>query len=207
MTAFSKLFFNRLLRPLAIVLVAASLGGCGAIIAQNPSGSFSPVNAVADDPESRLLLKGADVVAYFTQGRYVQGSPQFRSSYQGVDFRFASAEHKALFDKSPGQYLPQYGGYCANGLVYGIPWGGDADAWKMIDGKVYIFGGQGSMDAFMIDPKKNISLADRYWQDEVQGSNSFIQRSRRLVFKVPHYQSGAELAKAVADARQRGVLK
>jgi YHS domain-containing protein len=79
------------------------------------------------------MLKGADVVAYFTQGRYVQGSPQFRSQYQGVDFRFASAEHKALFDKAPATYLPQYGGYCANGIVYGIPWGGDADTWKMIE--------------------------------------------------------------------------
>ena len=207
MTAFPRLTRFALLRPLAIVLLAASLGGCGAIIAQNPSGSFKPVNAVADKPEGHLLLKGADVVAYVTQNRYVQGSPQFRSSYEGVDFRFASAEHKALFDQSPARYLPEYGGYCANGLVYGIPWGGDADTWKMIDGKVYIFGGQGSMDAFMIDPKKNIALADRYWQEEVRGSNSFIQRSRRLVLKVPHYQSGAELAKAVADARQRGVLK
>ncbi len=194
-------------RPLALILVMASLTGCGALIAQNPSGRLSPVNAVADDPESRLMLKGADVVAYFTQQRYVQGSPQHRSRYEGVDFRFASAEHKALFEQSPEKYLPQYGGYCANGVVYGIPWGGDADAWKMIGGKLYIFGGRCSMDAFMIDPAKHIALADRYWKDEVQGSNSFVQRGRRLVFKVPHYQSGDELARAVAEARSKGLLR
>ena len=194
-------------RPLALILVMASLTGCGALIAQNPSGRLSPVNAVTDDPESRLMLKGADVVAYFTQQRYVQGSPQHRSRYEGVDFRFASAEHKALFEQSPEKYLPQYGGYCANGLVYGIPWGGDADAWKMIGGKVYIFGGRGSMDAFMIDPAKHIALADRYWKDEVQGSNSFVQRGRRLLFKVPHYQSGDDLARAVAEARSKGLLR
>ncbi len=114
----------------AAVLLAA-LAGCGAITAQNPSGTLKPVNAVADNPEGRLMLKGADVVAYFTQNKYAQGSPQYRSSYQGVDFRFASAEHKALFDKEPARYLPQYGGYCANGIVYGIPWGGDADTWKL----------------------------------------------------------------------------
>ena len=194
-------------RPLALILVMASLTGCGALIAQNPSGRLSPVNAVTDDPESRLMLKGADVVAYFTQQRYVQGSPQHRSRYEGVDFRFASAEHKALFEQSPEKYLPQYGGYCANGVVYGIPWGGDADAWKMIGGKLYIFGGRGSMDAFMIDPAKHIALADRYWKDEVQGSNSFVQRGRRLVFKVPHYQSGDDLARAVAEARSKGLLR
>ena len=112
---------------LATLVLATSavvtLSGCGAMLAQNPSSSFTPVNAVAAEPESRLLLKGADVVAYFTQGQYVQGSPEFRSQHQGVDFRFASAEHKALFDQNPAQYLPQFGGYCANGIVYGIPWG------------------------------------------------------------------------------------
>jgi YHS domain-containing protein len=182
---------------LALTLVA-TLAGCGAIVAQNPSGTLTPVNAVADKPENRLMLKGADVVAYFTQGKYVQGSPQWRSQHEGVDFRFASAEHKALFDKEPAKYLPQYGGYCANGIVYGIPWGGDADTWKLIDGKLYIFGGKASKDGWELDEKANLALAEQYWRDEVQGSNSFIQRSKRLMFKVPHYKSGEELARAVA---------
>ena len=186
----------------AAVLLAA-LAGCGAITAQNPSGTLKPVNAVADNPEGRLMLKGADVVAYFTQGKFAQGSPQYRSSYQGVDFRFASAEHKALFDKEPAKYLPQYGGYCANGIVYGIPWGGDADTWKLVDGKLYIFGGRGSMDAFLLDEKANVAMADKYWKDEVSGSNSFIQRSKRMVLRVPHYKSGEELAKMVADAKAK----
>ena len=186
----------------AAVLLAA-LAGCGAITAQNPSGTLKPVNAVADNPEGRLMLKGADVVAYFTQGQYVQGKPEFRSQHEGVDFRFASAEHKALFDKEPARYLPQYGGYCANGIVYGIPWGGDADTWKMVDGKLYIFGGRGSMDAFLLDEKANVAMADKYWKEEVSGSNSFIQRSKRMVLRVPHYKSGEELAKMVSDAKAK----
>lgn len=185
---------------IASVLVA-SLSGCGAFIAQNPSGNLKPVNAVADQPEGRLMLKGADVVAYFTQGRYVPGNPQWRSTHEGVDFRFASAEHKALFDQQPERYLPQFGGYCADGIVYAIPWGGDADTWKLINGKLYIFGGQSSKDAFELDEARNLALANRYWADEVQGSNSFVQRAKRLVFKVPHYKSGAELAAAVAAAK------
>lgn len=193
----------RALRVAAIVLLAAGLTGCGAMLAQNPSGALKPVNAVSADPESRLMLKGADVVAYFTQGRYVQGSPQHRSQFEGVDFRFSSAEHKALFDKEPTRYLPQYGGYCANGIAYGIPWGGDADTWKMVDGKLYIFGGRASLDAWNLDEARNLALSRQYWQDEVQGSNSFWQRSKRLVFKVPHYKSGEELAKAVAEAQAR----
>jgi YHS domain-containing protein len=195
------MIFRPALKTLAVLTVAVSLSGCGAMLAQNPSSALKPVNAVVAEPESRLLLKGADVVAYFTQSQYVQGKPEFRSQHEGVDFRFASAEHKALFDKNPAQYLPQFGGYCANGIVYGIPWGGDADAWKMIDGKLYIFGGQASKDAFELDTPGNLALAQRYWDTEIKGSNSFIQRTQRLVFKVPHYKTGEQLAQAVAAAK------
>jgi YHS domain-containing protein len=186
---------------LALVAVIA-LAGCSAMTAQNPSGALKPVNAVADG-DARVMLKGADVVAYFTQARYVQGSPQFGSTFEGVTFRFASAEHKALFDAEPKKYLPQFGGYCANGIVYGIPWGGDADTWRIVDGKLYIFGGPASKEAFELDLRANMKLADHYWANEVAGRNSFWQRGKRLVFRVPHYASGEELARRVAEAKAK----
>jgi YHS domain-containing protein len=195
--------FLRLHHLLAVAALAVGLSGCGAIQAQNPSGNLRPVNAVELPPETRVMLKGADVVAYFTDGQYRQGSTAFKSSFEGVTFLFASAEHKSRFDQAPQSYLPQFGGYCANGIAYGIPWGGDADTWKLIDGKLYIFGGQGSKDAFELDEQANLALANQYWTDEVKGSNSFIQRSKRLIFRVPHYKSGEELAKEVAAAKNR----
>ena len=39
------------------------------------------------------------------------------------------------------------------------------------------------------------------WRDEVAGSNSFWQRGKRLVFRVPHYKTGEELAAMVAAAK------
>ena len=187
----------------ALALAAALLAGCSAITAQNPSSALKPVNAVAEGSDERVMLKGADVTAYFTQGRYVQGTPQFKSVYEGVTFRFASAESKALFDANPKKYLPEYGGYCANGIVYGIPWGGDADSFRVYEGKVYIFGGAGSRDGFALDVPGNLKLADTYWKDEVAGSNSWFQRYKRLVFRVPHYKSGGELAQLVAEAKAK----
>ena len=192
-----------LTRSLGAAALVVGLSGCGAITAQNPSGNYKPVNAVADSPEGRLMLKGADVTAYFTKTKYEQGKPEFRSTYEGVDFRFASAESKALFDSAPTKYLPQYGGYCADGIAYAIPWGGDADTWKLINGKLYIFGGQSSKDAFELDEKTNLALADKYWTEEIKGNNSFLQRGKRLVFKVPHYKSGQELADLVAAAKAK----
>ena len=189
-----------LLALLLATPVALQLGGCSAMQAQNPASALKPVNAVADGADARVMLKGHDVVAYFTQGRHVPGSPQMSSVYEGVTFRFARTEHKALFDANPTKYLPQYGGYCANGLVYGIPWGGDADTWLMVGGKLYIFGGAGSKAAFLLDVPGNIQLADRYWADEVKGNNSMVQRTKRLVFRVPHYKNGEELDRMVRDA-------
>lgn len=191
------------LRLLAVASLTVTLAGCGAMVAQNPSSSLKPVNAVTDTGDSRVMLKGADVVAYFTQGKYLQGALQFKSDYEGVTFRFSSAEHKALFDKEPQKYLPEYGGYCANGIVYGIPWGGDADTWKMINGKLYIFGGQGSKDGFEVDEARHLQLAEKYWKEEVAGSNSMVQRTKRLLFRVPHYKSGEEIAREVAAAKAK----
>jgi YHS domain-containing protein len=190
---------------MAAALFAAVFGlsGCAAINSQNPSGSLKPVNAHAVQGSDSVILNGHDVVSYFTQGKHALGSTQFSSKVEGVTFLFASAEHKALFDKEPNKYIPQYGGYCANGIAYGIPWGGDADSWRIVDGKLYIFGGKGSKDAFELDIPGNLKLAEKYWNEEVKGSNSFIQRSKRMVMRVPHYKSGAELAAMVEAARKK----
>ena len=172
--------------------------GCAPLIVQSPSEGYRPVNVKDLPGASRLMLDGHDVVAYFTESKHRLGTDKFQSIYKGVNFFFASAENKALFDKTPTQYLPQYGGYCANGVVYGIPWGGDADTWRIVNGKLYIFGGIGSKKAFELDLPANIVLADKYWADEINGSNAFVQRSKRMVMKVPHYKSGEALAAMVA---------
>ncbi len=179
-----------------------ALGGCSAYFAQNPSSALSPVNAVALPTHDRVMLKGADVVNYFKNGSYQQGLPEFSENLDGVAFYFVSAENKAAFQQSPSRYLPQYGGYCANGIVYGIPWGGDADTFKIVNGKLYIFGGAFSKEAFELNEAKNIELANLYWEQEIKGRNSFIQRTKRLIFRVPHYQTGEDLAKALAAAKR-----
>jgi len=194
------------MRPIAALLCALVLCGCAPLVTQSPGGALSPVNAIADGEERHLMLSGYDVVSYFTDGGPRKGDPAFRSNYQGVDFRFTSAEHKRLFDAAPGKYVPQFGGYCTNGIVYAVPWGGNVDEWEMIDGKLYMFGGRGSHQAFKLDPVGNMALANKYWAEEVKGSNAFWQRTKRVVFHVPHWKTSAELAEMVAQAKREGRL-
>jgi len=182
--------------------VLIALTGCGPLLVQSPGQGLSPVNAVSEGDEDHLMLFGHDVVNYFTNGTHAKGSPGFRAEHKGVSFWFTSAEHKDLFTQNPDKYIPMYGGYCANGIVYGIPWGGDADAWQIIDDKLYIFGGKQSMEAFLLDTESNIEMADKYWADEVADSNAFFQRAQRLMFKVPHYKTGEELAQMIEASKK-----
>ncbi len=190
--------FKRLL----LLAFVVALGACAPFVTQSPGQGLSPVNAIKDGEDAHLILFGHDVVSYFTENTHKMGSSSIKTVYKGVTFRFSKAEHKAMFDKAPEKYIPQFGGYCTNGVAYGIPWGGDADTWRIIDGKLYIFGGKGSLDAFLLDVPKNLALANKYWNEEINGSNAFFQRTKRTTYsKVPHYKSGSELAAEVAKAQ------
>src|SRR6185312_14529604 len=98
-------------RAVQALLIAMSLlsAACAPLVTQSPGAGYSPVNAVAEGGDKRVLLKGADVVAYFTDHAYKQGSPAIKSVYKEVTFYFATPEHKAMFDAAPGKYLPQFG--------------------------------------------------------------------------------------------------
>ncbi len=183
------------------LLALVGMAGCAPLITQSPGKGLSPVNAVSEGDDKHLMLFGHDVVSYFTENTHKPGLPAIKSVYKEVTFRFSKPEHKALFDAAPEKYIPQYGGYCANGMAYAIPWGGDADSWMVRDGKLYIFGGKGSRDAYLLDVPKNQALADKYWKEEVSGSNAFFQRTwRTTLSRVAHYKSGKELADEVAKA-------
>jgi YHS domain-containing protein len=181
------------------VITALGLSGCAPLLTQNPGQGWSPANVKDSAGAPRLLLDGHDVVAYFTESKHVKGSAEHAAVYKGVTLYFASAANKTQFNAAPEKFLPQYGGFCANGIVYGIPWGGDADSWLVVDNRLFIFGGSGSKKAFMLDIPANIALADRYWKEEVKDSNAFFQRSKRMVLRVPHYKSGGDLAQMVAE--------
>lgn len=87
---------------------------------------------------SNVGVSGYDVVAYFTDGRPVRGATQFKTTHQGVEYRFASAEHLAAFRAAPARYLPQYGGYCAWAISQNYTAPGNANNWRIVDGKLYL---------------------------------------------------------------------
>lgn len=106
-----------------------------------------------------LAIKGYDPVAYFTDGRPVEGDSDFEFEWRDATWRFASAAHRDLFAADPEKYAPQYGGYCAWAVSQNKKASIDPDAWRIVDGKLYL----------------NYSLkVQRTWETDIPG---FIQKA------------------------------
>ena len=95
-------------------------------------------SSVAD--EAPLALKGYDPVAYFTDGKPVEGSPQYQAEWDHNRYQFASERHRDLFKSDPAHYAPQFGNYCAMALSKGEIVVADPENWLINDGKLFVFG-------------------------------------------------------------------
>lgn len=85
-----------------------------------------------------VALDGYDVVAYFTEGRPVQGTPAFTHTWEQTTWRFASAARRDAFAAAPGKYAPRFGGFCAYGVSRGYAVDIDPNAWTVVDGRLYL---------------------------------------------------------------------
>ena len=63
----------------------------------------APVNQSSDG----VAIEGYDPVAFFTDSKPVMGSSEYTYQWHGAVWRFASAQHRDAFAKSPESYAPQ----------------------------------------------------------------------------------------------------
>jgi YHS domain-containing protein len=117
-----------------------------------------------------IAIMGYDPVAYFTEARAVEGSPEFSREFLGETWHFANAEHRDLFAADPVRYAPQYGGYCAGevhdaAIGSGITINIDPEAWRIIDGKLYLFYRKSGPDWFEQNREEAVAEADANWPE------------------------------------------
>lgn len=103
---------------------------------------FSSGAAVAADPKIYKswgkAIKGYDPVAYFTASKPVEGDSNYTHDWNGATWQFANANNRDLFKADPEKYAPQFGGYCAWAVSQGYVAPTDPEAWKVVDGKLYL---------------------------------------------------------------------
>ena len=83
-------------------------------------------------------IRGYDTVAYFTEGKPVEGDSEFTYRWMDAKWYFANAANRDAFAKEPKRYAPQYGGYCAWAVSQNYTASIDPEAWKVVDGKLYL---------------------------------------------------------------------
>ena len=123
--------------------------------------------AVAEKPGifavDGVAVRGYDVVAYFTLGKPTPGRAEYAHAWQGATWRFANAEHLAAFKADPQKYAPQYGGYCAYGVSQGYAVPIDPNAWRIVNGKLYLNFNATVQSRWVQDIPGYVRAADGKW--------------------------------------------
>jgi YHS domain-containing protein len=173
---------------IAVILGLSGIGGCatpdtqtrtqttdGAIETYPESSNEQPsaraVESTASSQAANLVfytdngiaIRGTDPVAYFREGRPVQGSSEFTYEWGNTTWQFASAENRDLFASNPEQYAPEYGGYCAWAVSQGYTAPIDPNAWKIVDDRLYLNATVGVQRRWEQDIPGNIAKADQNW--------------------------------------------
>src|SRR5262245_28675260 len=153
-------------------------------------------------------LAGYDPVAYFTDGKPMRGSGNHVTVQDGVTYAFASEEHKKMFEANPQKYLPAYGGYCAYGVAAGKKFVVDPEAWKIVDGRLYLIMDKDIQKTWEKDIPGHIKKAEANWskiKDNAPGgcgadyhcmsdpANQYRQRASDLQAIAQRYSVEADL--------------
>jgi YHS domain-containing protein len=112
---------------------------------------------------SSTAIKGYDTVAYFTEGKAVKGSSDFKHKWNGAEWKFLSKKNLDLFKARPEKYAPQYGGYCAYAMADGKKVAIDPKSFDVRNGRLYLNYSKGVQKKWKADITKYIKEADTKW--------------------------------------------
>lgn len=127
--------------------------------------SLNPQMDAVNKTSDGTAIKGFDPVAYFTDSRPVAGTTEFTHTWHGVQWRFASATNRDRFIGEPQRYASQYGGYCATAVSKNNTADIDPEAWKVVDGKLYLNHDKSVHHKWEQEQAANIGKADQYWRE------------------------------------------
>jgi YHS domain-containing protein len=146
--------FDRRTSPAGLLL------GLMLVLAPLPVSAEGVVNASS---WTGTAIEGYDPVAYFEEGKPVEGDSDYTHDWMGATWYFATAANRDLFAADPEKYAPQYGGYCAWAVANGYTAKIDPQAWAVVDDKLYLNYSLDVQKQWQQDVPGNISKADGNW--------------------------------------------
>ncbi len=143
------------------------LAACGLVLAVGgrPPGvaGAATTERVVIGHHTGLAIGGFDPVAYFVDGRPLEGRPEIELRFAGAVWRFRNVGNRDAFVRDPQTYLPRYGGYDPTAIARGASAAGHPDFWLVRDRRLYLFRGARERDAFARDAESIVDMADRNW--------------------------------------------
>ena len=128
-------------------------------------GSLAEAQAIKVNTDAnRIAINGYDPVAYFTLGSPMKGDPRFEAAWQEARWLFTTADHRDMFIANPDRYAPRFGGHCTVGLARGYLDTVDPEAWRIVDGRLYLTLTKRAQNILSEDVPGTIEKAERNWQ-------------------------------------------
>jgi hypothetical protein len=131
------------------------------------AGAAPPLAAATErivtDRHTGLALYGIDPVAYFTDGKPLEGKPNFELTHAGAIWRFENDGNRAAFAADPEVYMPRFGGYDPVGVSRGLATPGYPSLWVVHDQRLFLFYTAQARAAFLANPASAIVAASARW--------------------------------------------
>lgn len=112
-----------------------------------------------------FAIGGYDAVAYFLEQKPVKGLEQITFTWNDAVWLFASEKNRDSFRLNPEKFAPQFGGYCAYGMSRGYKAPTSADAFSIVDGKLYLNYNTNVRNEWNKDQTGYIEKAVKNWVD------------------------------------------
>ena len=140
-------------------LLTAVLAAPAATLLTRPALAMEPETFA----EAGVAIRGADPVAYWTEGAPVIGSTDHALMWKGAAWHFASAQNMAMFEADPMRYAPAYGGYCAYAAAQGYVATSVPEAWSIEQDRLFLNFSIGVRRRWLRDVPGNIAAGDANW--------------------------------------------
>ena len=108
---------------------------------------------VSVDWQTGYAISGFDPVAYYIQGRAIQGSRDHEAMWKGVVWSFRSAGNRDAFLAHPNLYAPVFGGHDPQMAEEGFVAEGNPTLWAIREGKLLFFHSEETRRAYDAEAK------------------------------------------------------
>jgi len=134
-----------------------------ALAVASPRSDAATTEMIVVDRHTGLAIGGYDPVAFFTDGKPVEGSATFEFRYAGAIWHFSNIGNRDAFADRPDIYMPRFGGYDPTIVARGVATPGNPNVWLIAEQQLFLFYDHDHLEKFVADSSHLLAEAERQW--------------------------------------------